>query len=77
MVVVDEKSSRVYKIPVSWMVMDFVEVQADSLEEAYDYMNDNVDDVPLGDEPVYVDGSYEVGSWDEVLIYNSDSGAVV
>ncbi len=44
--------------------MDFVKVQANSLEEALEWLDENLDEVPLGDEPEYVDGSYEVDEGD-------------
>ena len=66
-----------FKIPVSWMVMDFVEVEAESFEDAYNYVVDNVDDIPLGIDPVYVDGSYEVGEYIEALGFNDENGAIV
>ncbi len=60
-----------FKIPVTWSVFDTVKVQADSLEEAYNYVAENLDEIPLGDEPNYIDGSYEISAAgpEECLIY--------
>ena len=61
-----------YKIPVSWEMMDFVDVYAENLEEAYNYVNDNADNISLGTDAEYIDGSYEVGSWEEALLVNEE-----
>ena len=63
-VTANENASEEFKIPVSWKVSDFVVVQANSLKEAYDFLKENADDVPLGDDPVYVDDSYEIDAED-------------
>lgn len=51
---------RKYYIPVCWEVWDKVEVEAESLEEAIKYVQDNIDEIPLGTEPEYIDGSYKI-----------------
>lgn len=53
-------NKRMYYIPVTWEVWDKVEVEANSLEEAVKYVKDNIDDIPLGTEPEYIDGSYKI-----------------
>lgn len=53
-------SKRKYYIPVSWEVWDKVEIQAESLEDAVKYVKENIDDIPLGTEPEYIDGSYKI-----------------
>lgn len=49
-----------FKIPISWMVSDYITVQADTFEEALKYCDDNFDELPLGDDPQYIDGSYDI-----------------
>ena len=49
-----------FSIPVTWEVWDKVEVEAETIEEAIQYLKDNVDTIPLGTEPEYIDGSYKI-----------------
>lgn len=51
---------RKYSIPVNWSVWDKVDVEAESLEEAIQYVRDNADTIPLGTEPEYIDGTYKI-----------------
>lgn len=61
-VVANKDANQEFKIPISWQVCDFLRVIANSLEEAYNFVNeDHQDECPLGDDPQYVEGSYEVG----------------
>lgn len=53
-------SKRKYYIPVSWEVWDKVEIEAESLEDAVKFVKENIDDIPLGTEPEYIDGSYKI-----------------
>jgi len=63
-VVANPTAKKSYLIPVTWQVCDFVRVQADTLKEAYEWMQEHSDEVPLGTEPEYVDASYEVGEYE-------------
>ena len=65
-----------FYIPVSWEVWDKVEVEAETIEEAVKYIKDNIDTIPLGTEPEYIDGSYKIedgqngqGTVDEAVHY--------
>ena len=49
-----------FSIPVTWEVWDKIEVEAETIEEAIQYVKDNLDTIPLGSEPEYVDGSYKI-----------------
>jgi hypothetical protein len=71
-IVANPNANTVFKIPVEWTVCDFVEVRANSLEEGIDYVNKNRNNIPLGTNPEYVDGSYQVtphNSNDEIAAY--------
>lgn len=68
-VVANPAAKKGYLIPVTWQVCDFVRVQADTLKEAYEWMKEHSDEVPLGTDPCYVDSSYEVGEYDECECY--------
>lgn len=49
-----------FSIPVTWEVWDKIEVEAETIEEAIQYVKDNLDTIPLGTEPEYIDGSYKI-----------------
>lgn len=53
-----------FSIPVTWEVWDRVEVEAESIEEAIKYVKKNIDLIPLGTEPEYIDGSYKIDDGD-------------
>lgn len=49
-----------YIIPVSWEVYSTIKVKgAKNLEEAVEYAEEHIDDIPLG-EGEYIDGSYKI-----------------
>lgn len=68
-VVADQNARKGFLIPISWEVYDFVRVQANSLEEAYKYLEEHIDEVPLGEQPKYATGSYQVGTYEECEEY--------
>ncbi len=47
-----------WKIPVCWEMCSMVTVQAATLEEAFQYVKDNLDDIPLPIGAYYTDGSF-------------------
>ena len=49
-----------FSIPITWTVWDKIEVEAETIEEAIQYVKDNLDTIPLGTEPEYIDGSYKI-----------------
>lgn len=49
-----------YYIPVTWQVWDKVEIEAKSLKEAIKYFKEHVDEIPLGTEPEYIDGTFQI-----------------
>lgn len=49
-----------YYIPVTWQVWDKVKIEATSLKEAIKYVKEHIDEIPLGTEPEYIDGSYKI-----------------
>lgn len=66
---------RTIKLPVSWEMFGIVEVEANSIEEAIEYFDKNIDQIPLpyggGD---YVDGSFDLVESDEeyIELFNPD-----
>lgn len=72
-VTANENAKKEFKIPVSWEVSDFVKVQADTLEEALEYMEEHEDEIPIDmSDAEYIDGSYQYGSYEESALYNED-----
>ena len=53
-----------FSIPVAWEVWDKIEVEAETIEEAIQYVKDNLDTIPLGTDPEYIDGSYRIDDGD-------------
>lgn len=53
-----------FYIPVSWEVWDKVEVEAETIEEAIKYVKENIEVIPLGSEPEYIEGSYKIDDGD-------------
>lgn len=51
---------KAYSIPVTWEVWDKVTIFAPSLRKAIEYAKNNIDEIPLGTEPEYIDGSYKL-----------------
>ena len=49
-----------FSIPVVWKVWDKVEVEAETIEEAIEYVKNNINEIPLGTEPEYIDGTYKI-----------------
>jgi len=56
----EERKLKKFSIPVTWEVWDKIDVNAYSIEEAIKYVKDNIDTIPLGTEPEYIDGSYKM-----------------
>lgn len=46
-----------YKIAVEWIMHDFVEVKASSMQEAINIVESSTDDLPDG---IYLDGSFVI-----------------
>lgn len=52
-----------YFIPVTWEVWDKVMVEAKSLGEAIKYIKEHIDEIPLGTEPEYINGSCKIDEY--------------
>lgn len=61
---------KIYSFPVSWEVYDRVEIKATSEAEARKILEDNLDLIPLGTTPDYIDGSYKID--EEGLTHEKD-----
>lgn len=63
-----EKNRKIWKVPVTWEMCGFVEVEADTAEDAVHLVVEDLDDMPLP-KGYYVDDSFRVSSdvLDEVM----------
>lgn len=61
-----------YNIPVTWSVFDKVIVEAESLEEAVQFVKDHIEEIPLGTSLEYIDGSFGEKSVQETAQYLRD-----
>ena len=53
---------EVFRIPVTWEVCDWIEVEAETLEQAieiFDAKENSDDEYALPTEPEYIDGSFK------------------
>jgi hypothetical protein len=55
---------KIFSIPVTWEVWDKIEVKAETIEDAIKYVKENINEIPLGTEPEYIDGSYKIDDGD-------------
>lgn len=65
---------KTFKIPVEYKLWGLVEVEANSLEEAFEYANENISELELPDRPEYVEDSFEIAAFDadELKLYNEE-----
>lgn len=56
-----------FKLPVEWAVFATVEIEAETIDDAIKYFNENIDDIPLpehNDDECYIDGSFQLSGDD-------------
>lgn len=53
-------SKKKFKLPVTWEMCGVVEIEAESLEDAIEYFDDNINHIPLPKDFEYVDGSFDL-----------------
>ena len=63
-----EKEKKTFRLPVTWEVCSFVNVTAETLEEAIEDFKENSDEFDLSDDPVYVEGTFELSTDDPEII---------
>lgn len=56
---------KTWKIPVSWIMVGVVTVEADTLDKAIEIAQDDEGIIPLPDNGTFLDGSWEVDCYDE------------
>lgn len=50
----------IFKVPTSYTMTGNIEVEANTLEEAIQYLKENIDDYDLPDNPEYISDSHVV-----------------
>lgn len=56
------------KLPVTWEAFGIVEIEANSIEEAVNYFNENSDYINMPKNSEYVDGSFRLSESDPDFI---------
>ena len=64
---------KTFTIPVSWEMCGFIEIYADTIEEAVEIFDKDSDTYELPSESNYVDGSFERADYDLVEYYNDEN----
>lgn len=54
------KQTKIYKLPIEWNAYDTIEVAAESLDEAIQWVNDHKNEIPLNPNPGYCHDSLHV-----------------
>ena len=52
--------SYLFKIPVTYKVFEFAYVEAETLDEAIDFVKEHPDEIEILKEPEYVDDTLEI-----------------
>ena len=64
--------SYLFKIPVTYKVFEFAYVEAETLDEAIDFVKEHPDEIEILKEPEYVDDTLEIdGTLKEIEVFNS------
>ena len=58
----NQNGTKVFSIPVEWVVTETIDIKANSLREAIEFINKNADEIPLGTEPAYIDGTWKISA---------------
>ena len=58
----NQNGTKVFSIPVEWVVTETIDIKANSLREAIKFINKNADEIPLGTEPAYIDGTWKISA---------------
>lgn len=60
-----------FKIPVTYKMFEFAYVEAETLDEAIDFVKEHPDEIEILKEPEYIDDSLEIdGSKKEIEEFN-------
>lgn len=60
-----------FKIPITYKVFEFAYVEAETLDEAIDFVKEHPDEIEILKKPEYVDDTLEVdGTQKEIEVFN-------
>ena len=60
-----------FKIPVTYKVFEFAYVEAETLDEAINFVKEHPDEIEILKEPEYVDDTLEIdGTLKEIEVFN-------
>ena len=60
-----------FKIPVTYKVFEFAYVEAETLDEAINFVKEHPDEIEILKEPEYVDDTLEIdGTQKEIEVFN-------
>ena len=60
-----------FKIPITYKVFEFAYVEAETLDEAIDFVKEHPDEIEILKEPEYVDDTLEIdGTQKEIEVFN-------
>ena len=60
-----------FKIPVTYKVFEFAYIEAETLDEAIDFVKEHPDEIEILKEPEYVDDTLEIdGTLKEIEVFN-------
>ena len=51
---------KTYRVPVVYQMFGYVEMEADSIDDAVKKVHNNIDSIPLPNDADYVEGSFEI-----------------
>ena len=57
-----ENGKKVFSIPVEWVMTETLDVRADNLKEALQFLIDNDANIPLGTDAQYIDGTWKISA---------------
>jgi hypothetical protein len=59
---------KIFKIPVTWEMCGFVKIEANTIEEAMRFVNEDEYDIELPNVSNYVDGSFALSTTDPEIV---------
>ena len=60
-----------FKIPITYKVFEFAYVEAETLDEAINFVKEHPDEIEILKEPEYVDDTLEIdGTLKEIEVFN-------
>ena len=62
-----------FNVVVEYAMYGTISVEAENLEEAMKFAEDNIDELPFPDEPEYVDGSYKIVDKESTILLDEYS----